>query len=258
MLGPVVIKLGGAVLEDPQALASLLDALKPVAAHRPLVVVHGGGVVVEQTLKAMNMTSKKRDGLRVTPPEQMAVIAGALAGTCNKQLTAIAQQQGHRAVGLCLGDGLAVECELLDAALGRVGKPSGRGDPRLIEALLEQGFTPVISSIAIGRDGGLLNVNADQAAVAVAQLLLGAELLLLSDVAGILDGARQLIPEMTSARAEELIAEGVIKDGMIVKVRAALDAARVLRRPIAVASWKEPEKLQQLLAGEPVGTWVRA
>lgn len=257
MLGPVVIKLGGAVLEDPQALSHLLRALRPLAAKRPLVVVHGGGVVVEQTLKAMNMTSEKRDGLRVTPPEQMSVIAGALAGTCNKQLTAIAIAEGYRAVGLCLGDGLSVDCGLLDPALGCVGKPSGRGDSRLLETLLEAGFTPVISSIAMDGQGGLLNVNADQAAVAIAQLLLGAELLLLSDVAGILDGNKQLIEEMTSTLADDLIAAGVIKDGMIVKVRAALDAARILRRPIAVASWKEPEKLQQLLAGEPAGTWVR-
>ena len=257
MLGPVVIKLGGAVLEDPAALTSLLQALKPVAARRPLVIVHGGGIIVEQTLAAMNMTSEKRDGLRVTPPEQMAVIAGALAGTCNKQLTALALQSGYRAVGLCLGDGLMVDTALLDPALGCVGKPTGRGDSRLLELLLEQGFTPVISSIAIGRDGGLLNVNADQAAVAVAQLMLGAELLLLSDVDGILDGNKQLIPEMSSSLADELISSGVIHGGMIVKVKAALEAARTLRQPIAVASWKQPERLQLLLAGEAAGTWVR-
>ncbi len=257
MNGPVVIKLGGAVLEDDAALGRLLAALKPVAARRPLLIVHGGGIIVEQTLAAMNMPSSKKDGLRITPPEQMAVIAGALAGTCNKHMTALASMAGYRAVGLCLGDGQMVECDLLDPELGRVGKPSGQGDGRLLQLLLGQGFTPVISSIAMGRDGGLLNVNADQAAVAIAQLLPGAELLLLSDVDGILDGDKQLIPEMTSALAEQLIASGVIHGGMTVKVKAALEAAQGLGRAIAVASWKTPEKLQLLLAGEAAGTWVR-
>ncbi len=257
MNGPVVIKLGGAVLEDDAALSRLLAALLPVASQRPLVIVHGGGVIVEQTLAAMNMTSSKKDGLRITPPEQMAVIAGALAGTCNKHLIALASLAGYRAVGLCLGDGQMVDCGLLDPDLGRVGNPSGQGDNRLLQLLLAEGFTPVISSIAIGADGGLLNVNGDHAALAIAQLLPDAELLLLSDVDGILDGERQLIPEMTTALAEQLIASGVIYGGMTVKVKAALEAAQLLGRAIAVASWKTPENLQLLLAGEAAGTWVR-
>ncbi len=252
---PVVIKLGGAVLERSEALQQLFAALKPVAAQRPLIVVHGGGFMVEQQLTAMGIQSEKKAGLRITPPAHMAVIAGALGGTCNKQLTAMALASGYQAVGLCLGDALQVGVEPLDPELGCVGQCTDALNPALLTTLTAAGFTPVISSIAIDAEGNLFNVNADQAAVAIAKMVNG-ELILLSDVEGILDADKALIEEIDSAKAEALIADGVIRDGMIVKVKAALDAAQTLRRSIAVASWKQPHHLVALLEGKPAGTRV--
>lgn len=101
--------------------------------------------------------------------------------------------------------------------------------PKLINTLLENGYLPVVSSIGVTDEGQLMNVNADQAATALAATL-GADLILLSDVSGILDGKGQRIAEMTAAKAEQLIEQGIITDGMIVKVNAALDAARTLGR----------------------------
>ncbi len=119
------------------------------------------------------------------------------------------------AVGLCLGDAGLVNVTQLDEALGHVGHATP-GNPALVNTLLAAGYMPVVSSIGITDDGQLMNVNADQAATALASTL-GADLVLLSDVSGILDGKGQRIAEMTADKAEQLIAQGIITDGMIVK-----------------------------------------
>ncbi|PSU54801.1 acetylglutamate kinase, partial [Photobacterium aphoticum] len=127
------------------------------------------------------------------------------------------------------------------------------GDSTLISTIMAGGFLPIISSIGLDDNGNLMNVNADQAAVAVAAAL-DAELVLLSDVSGVLDGKGRLIPALTEDKAEALIQQAVITDGMIVKVRAAFDAAKALGRPIEVATWRYPDKLAALFNGESIGT----
>ncbi|VTM39340.1 acetylglutamate kinase [Klebsiella quasipneumoniae] len=132
-----------------------------------------------------------------------------------------------------------------------------RGSPTLINTLLAGGYLPVVSSIGVTDEGQLMNVNADQAATALAATL-GADLILLSDVSGILDGKGQRIAEMTAEKAEQLIEQGIITDGMIVKVNAALDAARALGRPVDIASWRHAEQLPALFNGTPIGTRILA
>ena len=184
----LVIKLGGALIENDEALTALFATLKTFLddQHRPLVLVHGGGCLVDDLLKGLGLTSTKKNGLRVTPFEQIPFIAGALAGTANKQMMAKAIATGIPAVGLCLADGGLCQVTQLDPDLGAVGecKP---GNPALVAGILGQGFLPVVSSIGITADGQLMNVNADQAATAIAEAL-GADLVMLSDVSGILDG----------------------------------------------------------------------
>ena len=131
------------------------------------------------------------------------------------------------------------------------------GSPLLLNTLLAGGYLPVISSIGITADGQLMNVNADQAATALAATL-GADLILLSDVSGILDGKGQRIAEMTAQKAEQLIAQGIITDGMVVKVNAALDAARTLGRPVDIASWRHADQLPALFNGVSIGTRILA
>lgn len=149
-----------------------------------------------------------------------------------------------------------VEVRRLSDDLGHVGEAAA-GSKALIQTLLAGGFLPIVSSIGITPEGELMNVNADQAATALAATL-GADLVLLSDVSGILDGKGQRIPEMTAAKAEQLIEQGIITDGMVVKVNAALDAARALGRPVDIASWRHAEQLPELFNGVPVGTRILA
>ncbi|APF10923.1 acetylglutamate kinase [Salmonella enterica subsp. enterica serovar Typhimurium] len=224
-MNPLIIKLGGVLLDSEEALERLFTALVNYreSHQRPLVIVHGGGCVVDELMKGLNLPVKKKDGLRVTPADQIGIITGALAGTANKTLLAWAKKHHIASVGLFLGDG----------------------------------FLPVVSSIGVTDDGQLMNVNADQAATALAATL-GADLILLSDVSGILDGKGQRIAEMTASKAEQLIDQGIITDGMIVKVNAALDAARALGRPVDIASWRHAEQLPALFNGTPIGTRILA
>lgn len=251
----LLIKLGGAVLENNQALTNLFSALTEYlkVQQRPLLLVHGGGVIVEDLLAKMNIKSEKKNGLRITPFEHIPYITGALAGTSNKLLMAKALQAGLPAVGLSLADGFSCAVKQMDPELGAVGiaRPN---NPALINSLLAGGFLPVISSIAIAEDGNLYNVNADQAAITICELI-DAELLFLSDVDGVWDANKQVIPELNTHLAEALIADNVIQDGMAVKVKAALQAAEQLGY-VMLASWKNPENLMSLLAGEAVGTKV--
>jgi acetylglutamate kinase len=254
-LKPLLIKLGGAVLENEQALENLFSALTLYlqTERRPLLIVHGGGVIVEDVLNKMNIISHKKEGLRITPFDQIPYVAGALAGTSNKLLMAKALKAGLSAVGLSLADGFSCKVTQLDPDLGAVGICSPN-NPALLNTLLAGGYLPVISSIAIGEDGRLYNVNADQAAITICELL-GAELVFLSDVDGVWDAHQQVIPELNTQLADRLIAEKVIQDGMAVKVKAALQAAEQLGY-VMLASWKNPENLVSLLAGQAVGTKV--
>ena len=139
-------------------------------------------------------------------------------------------------------------------AAGAVGiaKPN---NPLLLNTLLAQGFTPVFSSIGLSADGQLLNVNADIAAAAICQLVQG-QLVLLTDVPGILDANMQLIPTLTAAEAQQLVTDGVIKGGMKVKLDAALETAQALKRNITVAGWQHPDDLLKLMQQEAVGTCI--
>ncbi|MCW0314278.1 Acetylglutamate kinase [Pantoea ananatis] len=258
MTNPLIIKLGGVLLDSEEALARLFDALLAYrsAYQRPLIVVHGGGCLVDELMKKLALPVQKKNGLRVTPADQIDIITGALAGTANKTLLAWAKKYGIHAVGLCLGDAGLVNVTQLDEALGHVGHATP-ANPALVNTLLAAGYMPVVSSIGITDDGQLMNVNADQAATALASTL-GADLVLLSDVSGILDGKGQRIAEMTADKAEQLIAQGIITDGMIVKVNAALDAARTLGRPVDIASWRHAEQLPDLFNGVSIGTRILA
>lgn len=251
---PLVIKLGGAVLSSTETLSQLFAAIQAYChqAERQIVIVHGGGYIVDELLDKLQLKSEKKNGLRVTPYDHIPLITGALAGTANKQLQGLAIKDGLNAVGLSLADGGLCSVTELDPELGAVGHAAA-GDPTLLKAILATGAVPIISSIGLTLDGQMMNVNADQAAVAVASAL-DAELVLLSDVSGVLDGKGHLIHQLDRDQAEKLIAEQVITDGMIVKVYAALQAAAELGRPIEVASWRYPNKLAALFAGSSIGT----
>jgi len=250
---PLVLKMGGRLLQDDSALDALLAVCAELKQQYPLVLVHGGGDQVDQWLAKFGFHTEKLDGQRISPAEQMPVIAGALAGAVNAHMVARAALQGLKPVGLTLSAGNSCRFEL-NSKLGAVGvaKPQ---DGTLLQNLLVGGFTPVFSSIGHGEQGQLLNVNADLAAAAICQLVQG-QLVLLTDVPGILDGQGQLISELNSQQAAELVTQGVIKGGMKVKLDAALDTAQALRRSITVAGWQHPQDLLNLMRQQAVGTRI--
>jgi acetylglutamate kinase len=250
----LVIKVGGAFMQDKEAALALLGTMGELQKTYFIVLVHGGGAMVEELLSALNFTSQKIDGLRVTPREHMPFITGALAGTANKQLCGLAMRAGLNPVGLSLLDGKICHASVMRKELGAVGtvKP---GDATLLRALAATHMLPIISSIGADNNGNLLNVNADQAATVIAQLL-DAQLLLLSDVPGVLDANKNLIEHLNNEQIEILIAQNVIRDGMIVKVQAALNAANSLGRSVTIASWKNAEKLLGLLQHRTIGSKI--
>ncbi len=257
MKQPLVIKVGGALLESLDGQAKLFDTIAQLVEQKiHVVLVHGGGCLVEDWLSQANLKSEKLDGLRVTPSSQIELVAGALAGAANKKLVASAKSNGLNCVGLSLSDGDMVTTDYLDPRLGQVGvcKVNERG---LLISLLAAGYTPVISSIADDGQGQLLNVNADQAAQVIAQLLNG-KLILLSDVPGVLDGDKNLIDKLTPQYAQQLGEQGVIVGGMKVKVDTAFATASDLGDSIVIASWKEPQNLLALVNGGSCGTLIEA
>jgi acetylglutamate kinase len=220
--------------------------------------VHGGGRAVDAHLDRLGFKTERRDGIRITPENQVGEIAAVLAGRVNKALVGAIQARGLRAVGLCLGDGLAVKTVKADQYgfdPGRVGRVSG-GDPTLLRSLMDGGFLPVISSIGLDEAGKFLNVNADDGAAGIAGLLCARGLVLLTDVPGILDERGQQMASITPAEVTRLIDRGVIKGGMIPKARAAARAAAEARTPAIIASWNNPSDLVRIARGEPAGTQV--
>ena len=205
-------------------------------------------------MQRLDLPVKKKNGLRVTPSDQIDIIVGALAGMANKTLVAQAAKFKLNPVGLCLADGNLTKAAQFDPELGHVATVVPR-NPSLLNNLLGEAFLPIISSIAVDENGLLMNVNADQAATAIAALI-DADLVMLSDVDGVLNTDKQLLHELNTVQIEQLIADQVITDGMIVKVNAALDAAKILNRGVDIANWKTPEKLTALFAGEIIGTRI--
>ncbi|WP_111978646.1 acetylglutamate kinase [Algibacillus agarilyticus] len=252
----LVIKVGGALLESADSLTAFFAELNSISKTQPVVVVHGGGALVQKLLADLGHTSEKKDGLRITPAEHMPYVVGGLAGTANKQMLSVALNVGAKAVGLSLADGGDIQCEITNPELGFVGEVTA-GTADLVQHLLSANYLPVISSIGAKADGQLLNVNADQAAEALAKILQG-QLVLLSDVDGILDANKHVIPTMTRDVADDLIASGVITDGMVVKVNTALATAKTLQAPIGILNWREPKLISQWLENQSCGTTVVA
>lgn len=216
----MIVKYGGNAMKSRALRRAVAGEIAELRAERPVVVVHGGGPVIERELAARGLVSEFRGGLRVTSPETMAVVEMAL-GLLNKQLS----QDVGAAVGLMGRDSELLMADLLDPALGRVGRVTGVNGA-LLRTLLGAGITPVVGCVALGPDGEALNVNADTAAGAVAGAL-GEGVVFLTDVGGVYRAypdPASVAPHLSRAEAEAGTAQGWIAGGMIPKVRAALDA----------------------------------
>lgn len=247
-----VIKLGGAVLNNMDAAKALINVFN-THPKDDFILVHGGGSLVDTWLKDAGFVSSKHLGLRISPQEQMPYIVGALAGCANKQLMGAAINCGIKPIGMSLYEAGILSVKKLKA-LGQVGTCVAH-DAKTLEVLLESGHLPIVSSIGFDENGNWYNVNADEAAAAIAQLL-NAELIFMTDVEAVLDHKLAPLHQLDQQQIKSLIDEGVIKGGMQVKVNTSLQAALHLRRGVYISSWQKPENLTALLNGEHVGTQI--
>ncbi len=236
----VVVKYGGHAMGEEDLAVSFgrdIALLKHVGINP--VVVHGGGPQINAMLKRLAIQSTFVDGLRVTDAAMVEVVEMVLAGTVNKQVAGLINVAGALAVGICGKDGGLIRARKLERKvrdpgsniekvldLGFVGEPE-HVDVRVIHALTGAGLIPVIAPVGMGADGQTYNINADTVAGAVAGALGAMRLLMLTDVPGVLDTEKRLIPEMTVAEVHAAIVSGVISGGMIPKVQTCVEAVKL-------------------------------
>jgi acetylglutamate kinase len=222
----IVVKLGGATLENAELLHRAALAVKQLADEHQVVVVHGGGSALTRVLNQVGKTSEFIDGLRVTDAETRDFAVMVLAGHMNKKLVASLATVGQSSVGMCGGDGMAFRARKKAPNghdLGFVGEISA-ADPRWIHAIWQQGCVPVISSVALGIDGQYYNVNADQMASACAVACQADALIFLTDVPGVKDADGLVIRWLNLNLAAELTEKSVIFGGMLPKLDACKNA----------------------------------
>lgn len=234
MNGPLVLKLGGELIETGAARAAFAAMVAELRHIRPLAIVHGGGRAIDAELARRQITPRKADGLRITDAPTRDAVVAVLAGSANTDLVAALVAAGVPAVGLTGVDAAMAETRRAPALttasgdlvdLGLVGDPE-EFDPALIELLMTTSYVPVIASLGIerGTDGaGVLNVNADVMACRLAEAL-GAELIIAGTTPGVLDAAGAVLPTLTRPQIDALIADGTATAGMIAKLRACREA----------------------------------
>ena len=223
----LVIKYGGHAMTDEELRASFARdvVLLRAIGVRP-VVVHGGGPQIESLLQRLGKQSTFVDGRRVTDDETMEVVEMVLGGRLNREIVELLNRAGGRSIGLTGNDGslLQVRRRVVDGRdLGRVGEVVAV-DPGPIQTVSDAGYVPVVAPLGVDSAGLTYNVNADEAAGAIARALAAEKLILLTDVEGVKDAAGRLISRLTREEVRKLLGEGAIQGGMIPKVECCLDA----------------------------------
>ena len=253
---PLVLKLGGELLEQPSRLGAIAAVI--AATPSPLVIVHGGGREIDAALARAGIAKRQVDGLRVTDADTLGIVVEVLAGAVNTRFVAAINAAGGRAVGLTGADaGIVRACKVaphravdgLVVDLGLVGEPTGGGAPRLLVELVRANYLPVIASIAAGDDGTLLNVNADTLAAHLAARLGTPRLVIAGATPGVLDERGQTIASLDAAAAEALIGSGVASAGMIAKLTACRDAINGGVEEVLMVEGKQGAVLARALEG---------
>ncbi len=233
----IVIKYGGSSMEEERVKRSFAQdvvLLKYIGIHP--VIVHGGGPQIGEMLNRVGKKSQFIEGMRVTDGETMEIVEMVLVGKVNKELVALINHQGGKAVGLSGKDGRLIVARKLKLTkslrkgkaietvdIGMVGEVKAI-NPEAIEALEKESFIPVIAPVGVGEEGETYNINADLVAGKIASALRAEKLILLTDVEGVLDGNGQLIPTLSIKQAKKLIEKKVVSSGMIPKINCCLDA----------------------------------
>ena len=265
----IVIKYGGNAMTDEALKHSFARdvVLMKLVGMNP-VVVHGGGPQIGQLLERIGKKSEFIEGLRVTDSETIDVVEMVLGGLVNKNIVALINAHGGRAVGLSGKDGELIRARKLvlrkegatdDAdivELGYVGEIESI-NPSVVDTLDEGDFIPVIAPIGAGQDGKTYNINADTVAGKLAVTLGAEKLILLTNTSGVLDQQGELLTGLSESRVEELIQEGVISGGMLPKVRCALDAVSGGVRTATISDGRVPHAtLLETLTDQGIGTQI--
>ena len=256
----VVIKYGGNAMQTEQLKQQVMEDIALLwLIGVKVVLVHGGGPEISQTMKKLGKEAVFIDGLRVTDEETVDIVQMVLAGKVNKTLVNLIQTKGGHAVGVSGVDGGIIEAKMKNKKLGFVGEITKiRTQP--ITDLLEKGYIPVISTIASDRQGNTYNINGDTAAAHMAGALGAERMILMTDIAGILrdkDDPKTLIPHVTVADAKKLYDEGVISGGMIPKVDCCIEALTHGVKNVVIMDGRTPHSiLMELLTDEGAGTMV--
>ena len=233
----IVVKYGGHAMGELDAARNFahdIALLKQVGINP--IVVHGGGPQIGEMLKRLKIKSEFIDGLRVTDAATVEIVEMVLSGSINKEIAALINGAGGRAIGLSGKDGGLIRAQKLTRTkrdpdsniekvldLGFVGEPE-KVDPAMINSMIQADLIPVIAPIGLGPNGETFNINADTVAGAVAAAMRASRLLLLTDVTGVLDKNKKLLPRLSVGEVRALIADGTISGGMIPKVETCLAA----------------------------------
>ena len=254
----VVIKFGGHAMGDAEEMASFardVVLMRQVGVNP--VIVHGGGPMINDLLKRLDIKSDFVRGKRVTDAATMEVVEMVLAGSVNKRIVQAIQSEGGKAVGLSGKDGGLVMCEPDDPELGLVGRPVAV-NPDLLHHLFKGGFIPVIAPLGMGAAGETYNMNGDTAAGAIAAALKADRLLLLTDVSGVKDASGEVVTQLSPQNVRELTESGVIAGGMIPKTETALAAIEGGVRAVVILDGRAPNAcLLELFTDHGAGSIIR-
>ena len=256
----VVIKYGGnAMINEELKRQVMEDIVLLWLIGVKVVLVHGGGPEITETMARLGKEAKFVDGLRVTDKETVDIVQMVLAGKVNKTLVNLLESKGGKAMGISGMDGMLIEAKMKDERLGYVGKIT-KVNIAPVNDLLEKGYIPVISTIGCDKDGNVYNINGDTAAAFVAGALGAKRLIMMTDIAGILkdkDDPETLIPNVTVAEAEQLKKDGVVSGGMIPKVDCCIEAISHGVKKVIIMDGRVPHSiLMEILTDEGAGTMV--
>ena len=256
----VVVKYGGnAMINEKLKQQVMEDIVLLWLIGIKIVLVHGGGPEISDLMTRLGKKAEFVDGLRVTDKETVDIVQMVLAGKVNKTLVNLLEMKGGRAMGISGMDGRLIEAEIKDERLGYVGKITNVNITP-INDLLEKGYIPVVSTVGCDRQGNSFNINGDTAAAFIAGALKAERLIMMTDIAGILqdrDDPSTLIPDVTIDEAEELKAEGVVSGGMVPKVDCCVQALKKGVENVVIMDGRVPHSiLMEILTDEGAGTMV--
>jgi acetylglutamate kinase len=267
----VVVKYGGHAMGDRAAAEDFAEdiVLLEQSGIKP-IVVHGGGPQIGKMLEKLGIRSEFKAGLRVTDAATVEIVEMVLAGSINKQIVGWISAEGGKAIGLCGKDGNMVVARKVTRTvtdpdsniekivdLGFVGEPE-QVNRSVLDQVLKGDLIPVLAPVAVGGDGQTYNVNADTFAGAIAGAMAAKRLLLLTDVPGVLDKNKNLIPELSIEDCRRLIADGTITDGMIPKIETCIYALERGVEAVVILDGKVPHSvLLELFTDHGAGTLIR-